>query len=89
VYYRFTTRAGDPIPQPGQPLHAKHRRNIFIAVVLSYLLYTIYEADWQLQGKGDFYRDLGVPVDVDEKRLQSRFRRLYVHVKHQLPLCMH
>jgi len=47
-------------------------------VILSYLLYTIYEADWQIRRTGDFYQDLGVPHDVDDKRLTSRFRRLTV-----------
>jgi hypothetical protein len=49
--------------------------HIFVIVV--YLLYTIYEADYQLRLAGDFYQDLGVAHDVAEKAVQSRFRRLY------------
>jgi hypothetical protein len=76
-YYRLTIRAGDPIPQPGHPRFERHKRNIFVLVIISYLLYTIYEVDWELQRRGDFYRDLGVAVDTDEKWIQSKFRKLY------------
>ena len=69
-------RAGDPKPQPGTPLYNKHRRRIHITVVLVYLLYTIYEADYWLRASGDFYSLLGVPHDADEKVIKSRFRRL-------------
>jgi hypothetical protein len=75
-YYRVSTPAGERFPQPGEPRWIKHRKNIFVLVVATYLLYTIYEADWTLQRQSDFYKDLGVPVDVDEKKLQSHFRRL-------------
>ncbi|KAI9825680.1 MAG: hypothetical protein M1832_001024 [Thelocarpon impressellum] len=76
VYYGITVRAGDPKPAPGSPRHATHRRRIHIGVILLYLLYSIVEADWQLRRDGDFYRDLGVGVDVDERGIKSRFRRL-------------
>ncbi|KAL8725509.1 MAG: hypothetical protein Q9181_006393 [Wetmoreana brouardii] len=33
--------------------------------------------DYWVRLNGDFYQDLGLPVDVDEKRIKSRFRRLY------------
>ena len=77
-YYSLTIRAGEPKPQPGSPTFIKHRRYIHIGVILAYLLYTLYEADWNVRRAGDFYADLGVPYDVDDKALQSRFRRLYV-----------
>jgi hypothetical protein len=77
IYYRLATRAGDPMPQPGSPRYQRHNRIIFVLVVISYLLYTVYEVDWNVQREGDFYRDLGVPMDVQEKRLQSHFRKLY------------
>lgn len=69
-------RAGDPKPQKGTPLYNKHRRRIYITVVLAYLLYTIYEADYWLRRSGDFYTLLGVAHDADEKVIKSRFRRL-------------
>lgn len=47
-------------------------------MILAYLAYTIYAADHQLLLAGDFYRTLGVPHNVDERALQSRFRRLTV-----------
>jgi len=69
-------RAGDPKPQPGTPLYIKHRRRIHITVILAYLLYTIYEADYWLCASGDFYTLLGVPHDAEDKVIKSRFRRL-------------
>lgn len=45
-------------------------------VILAYLLYTLYEADYWVQQKGDFYQDLGVSLDAGEKAIKSRFRRL-------------
>ncbi|KAL9028585.1 MAG: hypothetical protein Q9196_003074 [Gyalolechia fulgens] len=76
LYYGITIRAGDPKPQPGSPRYLKHRRRIHIAVIVIYLLYTIYEADYLVRLDGDFYQDLDLPVDVDEKKIKSRFRRL-------------
>jgi hypothetical protein len=85
-YYRVTTPAGGRFPQPGEARWIRHRKITFILVVVTYLLYTIYEADWTLQRQSDFYKDLGVPVDADEKRLQSRFRRLSVDIISFLPI---
>ncbi|TKA33329.1 hypothetical protein B0A50_00882 [Salinomyces thailandicus] len=76
--YAIFMRAGDPKPAPGSPRHTRDRRRILICVILAYLLYTIYEADYQLQRQGNFYSLLGVQQDVDERALQSRFRRLTV-----------
>ena len=42
----------------------------------AYLLYTIYEADWQIRGSSDFYQDLGLPHSATEREIKSRFRRL-------------
>jgi preprotein translocase subunit Sec63 len=76
VYYGFTIRAGDAAPQPGTALFDKHRRNILCGVIGAYLLYKIYEADWNLQRGPDFYQVLGVSFDVDERTLKSKIRRL-------------
>ena len=76
IYYSITIRAGDPKPQPGSPRYIKHRSRIHIAVIVIYLLYTIYEADYWVRQEGSFYQDLDLPVDVDEKKIKARFRRL-------------
>ncbi|KAL2127826.1 hypothetical protein VTI74DRAFT_10115 [Chaetomium olivicolor] len=76
LYYGITIRAGDPKPQPGTPRWAEHRRRIHIAVVALYLLYTIYEADYDLQRAGSFYTDLSVPLNATDREIKSRFRRL-------------
>jgi preprotein translocase subunit Sec63 len=55
----------------------RDRRIIFICVIATYLLYTIYEVDWDMQRKGDFYADLGLNFDAEDRAIQSRFRRLY------------
>jgi hypothetical protein len=69
-------RAGDPKPQPGSPKYIQHRRRIHIIVVSAYLLYTIYEADWDIRQAGDFYQDLGIPHGASDRDIKSRFRRL-------------
>lgn len=76
VYYGLTIRAGEPRPQPPSPRYARHRRRIFILVVTSYLLYTLYETFHQVQVAGDFYNALGVSPLADDKTIKSRFRRL-------------
>lgn len=76
VYYGITIRAGDPRPQPPSPRYARDRRRIFILVVTSYLLYTLYETFHQVQVAGDFYRALGVSPLADDKTIKTRFRRL-------------
>lgn len=69
-------RAGDPKPQPGSARYIAHRRRIHIIVVSAYLLYTIYEADWEIRRASDFYQDLGIPYTATEREIKSRFRRL-------------
>ena len=76
LYYNITIRAGDPKPRPGTPRHAEHRRRIHILVVSLYLLYTIYEADFELRAAGNYYTDLGVSFNASEREVKSRFRRL-------------
>ncbi|PQE25673.1 hypothetical protein CJF30_00000374 [Rutstroemia sp. NJR-2017a BBW] len=75
-WYGLTIRAGDPKPQPGTPRFNLHRRRIHIIVISAYLLYTIYEADWNIRMTGDFYQDLGVPHSATDREIKSRFRRL-------------
>jgi len=76
IYYGIMIRAGDPKPQPGSPRYITHRRRIHIIVVSAYLLYTIYEADWEIRRASDFYQDLGVPYTATDREIKSRFRRL-------------
>jgi hypothetical protein len=54
----------------------QHRKRINILVIVAYLLYTIYEADFQLRMAGNIYHDLGVGLDVNDRGINSRFRRL-------------
>lgn len=43
----------------------------------AYLLFTIYEADWELQRSGgDFYSVLGVPPDAAVRDIKKRYRQL-------------
>ena len=42
----------------------------------AYLLYTIYEADWDIRRNSDFYQDLGLSHSASEREIKSRFRRL-------------
>ncbi|OAL71048.1 hypothetical protein A7D00_4710 [Trichophyton violaceum] len=76
LYYRITISAGTPHPQPGSARHARHRRRIHVAVISSYLLYTIYEEYHSLRVAPDFYQILGVLPTSDERTIKSRFRRL-------------
>ncbi|KAI0190017.1 membrane associated DnaJ chaperone-like protein [Xylaria flabelliformis] len=76
IYYNLTIRAGDPHPPPNSPRWQLHRRRIHTLVITLYLLYTIYEADYDLQRHGDFYQSLGVPFSASEREIKSRFRRL-------------
>ncbi|KAI1380860.1 hypothetical protein F4677DRAFT_201316 [Hypoxylon crocopeplum] len=76
IYYGLTIRAGDPKPAPNSPRYVEHRRRIHILVVSLYLLYTIYEADYELRRASNYYADLGVPFSASERDIKSRFRRL-------------
>ncbi|ORY64971.1 uncharacterized protein BCR38DRAFT_342083 [Pseudomassariella vexata] len=76
IYYSLTIRAGQPKPTPGTPRFLEHRRRIHIFVVSLYLLYTIYEADYELQRSSSYYADLGVPFSATASEIKSRFRRL-------------
>ncbi|KAL2105195.1 hypothetical protein VUR80DRAFT_8800 [Thermomyces stellatus] len=76
IYYSLTIRAGDPRPTPGSRAYATHRRRIQILVVTVYLLYTLYEADYDLRREGNFYTDLSLPTTATEREIKSHFRRL-------------
>ncbi|KAF3762940.1 hypothetical protein M406DRAFT_45821 [Cryphonectria parasitica EP155] len=78
LYYNVTIRAGSPRPQPGQQRWAEHYRRTYIVVICAYLLFTIYEADWELQrpANRDFYSVLGVPPDAGLKDIKRRYRQL-------------
>ncbi|KAJ8062189.1 hypothetical protein OCU04_008743 [Sclerotinia nivalis] len=76
IWYGLTIRVGDPKPQPGSPKWVLHRRRINILVISAYLLYTIYEADWEVRKARDFYQDLGLSHSATEREIKSRFRRL-------------
>jgi hypothetical protein len=76
IWYGITIRAGDPRPQPGTPRYIQHRKRIHIIVVSAYLLYTIYEADWDMRRASDFYQDLGINHSATDRDIKSRFRRL-------------
>ena len=45
-------------------------------VISVYLLYTVYEADYEIRRDSSFYHALGVPFDASDKDIKSRFRRL-------------
>lgn len=47
-----------------------------MTVIIAYLLYTLYEADYWVRQQGNFYQDLGVSPEAGEKAIKSRFRRL-------------
>ena len=74
--YTLFIRAGDPRPQPGTPQFIRHRQRIYLTILFVYFAYTLYEAHWELQRAGDLYTLLGVPRDVSEKQISSRYRRL-------------
>lgn len=76
IYYGIMIRAGDRRPQPGSSRYITDRRRIHIIVVSAYLLYTIYEADWDIQRASDFYQDLGVSHTAGDRDIKSRFRRM-------------
>jgi curved DNA-binding protein CbpA len=78
VLYSIFIRAGEPKPQPGSVRAIKHRRYILIAIYFAYFAFTIYEVDFNLQRSSNAYNELGVPIDVDESGINSRFRKLTI-----------
>ncbi|KAH0608144.1 uncharacterized protein H6S33_002196 [Morchella sextelata] len=77
-WYRFITRAGDPIPQRGTPRWVRDYKRINISVIGAYLLYTIYESYHGIIHTPNFYAFMRSNIDVDERTLKSKFRRLTV-----------
>ncbi|KAF2272086.1 uncharacterized protein EI97DRAFT_462283 [Westerdykella ornata] len=76
ILYSIFIRAGDPRPQHGSPRFARHRRQILLAIYVAYFAFVIYEVDFKVHRSGNAYTHLGVPFDVEEKALASRFRKL-------------
>jgi curved DNA-binding protein CbpA len=78
LLYSIFIRAGEPKPSPGSPRYNKHRRQLLISIYIAYFAFLIYEVDFHVQRAGTAYTALGVPLDVDESGLASRFRKLTV-----------
>jgi hypothetical protein len=76
LFYNLTKRAGSLRPQPGQPLHAYHRRRIHIFVLGLYLLYTLVQTLYDIRLAGDFYSALGVSPTSPDREIKAKFRRL-------------
>lgn len=76
LYYGLTIRAGQPRPPPQSPRYQRHRRRIYIVVIVGYLLYTLLETFRQVQRDGDFYEVLEVSPFAEERTIKSRFRKL-------------
>ncbi|RKF72711.1 putative membrane associated chaperone [Golovinomyces cichoracearum] len=76
IYYSLITRAGEPKPLPGSSRYNRDRRRIYIATISIYLIFTIYEADWEIRREGDFYQDLRLAQTATDREIKSRFRRL-------------
>ncbi|KAJ5895569.1 Heat shock protein DnaJ N-terminal [Penicillium taxi] len=76
LYYGVTIRAGEPRPLPKTLQYERHRRRIFIFVIVAYLLYTLYDSFHKVQVAGDYYKALGVSPLADERTIKSRFRRM-------------
>lgn len=72
----MTIRAGDPKPQPGSPKYVIHRQRIQITVIVIYLLYTLFEADYWVRQNKDFFQHLGVTPSAGDKQIRTKFRRL-------------
>lgn len=49
-----------------------------MSVYAMYMLFTIYEVDLDLRTSGNLYRDLGVPLDVDDRGINTKWRRLNI-----------
>lgn len=76
MYYRLTIRAGQRLPQPGEPLYAYHNRRIRTLVLSLYLIYTLTQALYDIKLSADFYTILGVTPWSTDREVRSRFRRL-------------
>ncbi len=76
LFYNLTKRAASPRPQPGQALHAYHRRRIYIFVLCLYLLYTLVQTLYDIRLAGDFYTALGVSPTSPDREIKAKFRRL-------------
>ncbi|CAG8493352.1 8294_t:CDS:2 [Paraglomus occultum] len=61
-------------PHPQSHKFRKHYKRIYTVVVISYLVYTIFEAIWSIQP--NFYEILGVKKEFEAKTLKTHFRRL-------------
>jgi len=78
ILYSIFIRAGDPKPAYGSPKFIKHRKQILMTIYTAYCLFSIYEINHDIQSASDLYKDLGVALDVDNRKLASRFRKLTV-----------
>ncbi|KAI5304740.1 hypothetical protein KEM56_006007 [Ascosphaera pollenicola] len=75
IYYDYRP-SKSPAPAEGSPEYARDRRRIYILVVTSYLLWTIWSTYAGIQSERDFYRLLGVTPMSSEKEIRSKYRRL-------------
>ncbi|KAI6250326.1 hypothetical protein HI914_01059 [Erysiphe necator] len=76
ICYSLIIGAGKSKPLPGSTKYIRDRRRIYIAVVTVYLLFTIYEADWEIRQEPNFFQILNLPETANEREIKTRFRRL-------------
>ena len=74
VIHSFYPRIfGKPPPTPGTPAFQRHARWTYLFVVVSYLLYTFYDAATTVEP--NYYQVLGVEPTADESTLKMAFRQ--------------
>ncbi|SZF02800.1 unnamed protein product [Blumeria hordei] len=76
TYYQLTIRVGEAKPAPHSLQYRIHRRRIHTLVLSAYFIFSIYEADWEIQRQPTFNALLGVGPTPSNQEIKSRFRRL-------------
>ncbi|KAF2758720.1 hypothetical protein EJ05DRAFT_510613 [Pseudovirgaria hyperparasitica] len=74
--YALLYRAGSRKPTPGSQRYVQHNRTIHISVLAIFMLFSIYQAVWDMQREGTLYGALDVSPTADDRAINSRFRRI-------------
>lgn len=75
LYAIFVGTPAQPSTSESTFIH-RDRKRIHKFIIVAFFLFTVLKVDRRVQGEGNYYRMLGIPLDADQKMAKKAFRIL-------------
>lgn len=73
LYAIFVRTPAQPSTSESTFIH-RDRKRIHKIIIVAFFLFTVLKVDRRVQGEGNYYRMLGIPLDADQKMAKKAFR---------------